>query len=183
MEEIWKDVEWFEWRYKISNYWRILSKNWIYRKFSYSRDWYSQLSLFNKKIQKWYLIHRMVADAFINNKENKKEVNHINWIKTDNRVENLEWVTHKENIIHSHKYLNRKSSKWIKRINYKYNWFIWWEHHSSKVVLQYSDNFEFIKKWDSLTIASKTLWIWIYWISKSCNKKIVKSWWFIWRYE
>jgi hypothetical protein len=73
--------------------------------------------LVGKKSVRTYC-HRIVAETFIHNPENKKEVNHKNGIKHDNRPENLEWVTPSENSIHAFRVLN-KSNKGEKQSQHK----------------------------------------------------------------
>jgi hypothetical protein len=65
------------------------------------RNGYLCVSLCHKGLCKSINVHRIIAETFIPNPYNKKQVNHINGIKTDNRVENLEWVSHSENMIHA----------------------------------------------------------------------------------
>lgn len=62
---------------------------------------YSEVNLYLQRVPHLKTIHRLVAETFLPNPFNKREVNHKNGIKTDNRIENLEWVTPSENIRHA----------------------------------------------------------------------------------
>ena len=115
MEEIFKSIPEYEGLYEISNLQNVKSLNRIIIRSNGqkvkikekilkpaigSRGYYSVV-LCNNIRQRTECIHILMAKTFISNPENKKEVNHINAITTDNRIENLEWVTHKENMTHA----------------------------------------------------------------------------------
>lgn len=87
----------------------VLEDGTIYGKFGrklkpiLSKNGYHKVAIFNngKRMEKY--VHRIVAECYLSNNENKPQVNHINGVKTENSVSNLEWVTCKENVIHSYK--------------------------------------------------------------------------------
>ena len=109
--EIWKEINGFE-NYQISNLGNLKSiKNnkEYYMALPINQDGYYQVALYKNGEQHNKLVHRLVAEAFIENTYNKKTVNHKNGIKTDNRVDNLEWATNKEQTQHSINVLNHKS--------------------------------------------------------------------------
>lgn len=95
--EEWRTIEEFK-NYKVSSLGRVRNDK-LKRDITLTlnRDGYYMAWLYDKERQKRCLVNRLVALAFIPNLENKPETDHINRIRTDNRVENLRWVTSQEN--------------------------------------------------------------------------------------
>lgn len=133
--EIWKDVLGYENLYKVSNLGNVKSLKRIVKRSLKgdllinekilkpgNKDGYMQVSLCNNGVKKNYKIHRLVAQAFIENKNNKPIINHIDGKRHNNKVENLEWCTQSENIVHAYKIGNKKpinSKAYNKNLCYK----------------------------------------------------------------
>lgn len=120
MEEVWKDISGYEGLYQVSNLGRVKSlKQWNGHKtidkehilkcyFKENKGYVSKIvSLSKNGERKEYRVHRLVAEAFIENKDNKPFINHIDGNSTNNIVTNLEWCTPKENVVHYYQYLRK----------------------------------------------------------------------------
>lgn len=165
--EIWKDIKGYEGLYQVSNMGRVKSlERVVFRGNGHGKrildekilklssiHGYLIAFLFNGSKRKNYRVHRLVAQAFIPNPENKPEIDHINTIRTDNRVENLRWVTKKENILNPLSLEHRSGEnhcRWGK-FNEKCP--------TSKPVIQLSLKGKPIKEWSCATEAQRVLGI------------------------
>ena len=162
MEEQWKDIKGYEGLYQVSNLGRIKSlshkvytkdkRGYNYQYFSKEKILrniknglgYVQVYLFKNGIGKIVLVHRIVALNFIENPENKKQVNHKDGDKSNPKLENLEWVTVSENGLHGYRQLGYKA--WHKGNLGK-------NTPTSKPVIQKNIIGKIIKEWDCMSDA------------------------------
>ena len=105
MIETWRDVKGYESVYQVSDLGRVRSlkygKERILKSIK-SGCGYFYVDLSQNKKAKKITVHRLVAQAFIKNPQNKRTVSHINGTKTDNKLSNLEWATYSETQKHSY---------------------------------------------------------------------------------
>lgn len=180
MEEIWKDIEGYEGLYQVSNMGNVRSlrfrktnKTNILKLSNDSRG-YQRICLFKDDKRKCYLVHRLVAQAFISNESNYAEVNHKDENPSNNRVENLEWCDAKYNVNYGTRTVRAKQ-----KIIYKNGI----EHHNSKPICQYTKEGELVKTWYSISDAHRELGFNMGSISMCANGKRQTCGGYIWKYE
>lgn len=184
--EIWKDIEGYNGKYQISNRGEVKSfSKWSNGKIlkggkTKGSPQYRYVALVNgsRREIKHYYIHKLVAEAFIENPRGLTEVNHIDGNALNNCAENLEWCTHKENMLNAmvRGALSAGQAKNKGKLN---------KH--SKAVLQFTRDGKLVKEWESVNQVMRETGIPASSISKCCNpekypyEKTVYG--YIWRYK
>lgn len=173
MEE-WKDIKNYP-DYMVSNQGRVKSLNFKRTgkeqvlRCCKGKDGYLAVKLYKNGKLKNFKVHRLVSEAFIPNTNNKPFIDHINTDKTDNRVENLRWVTSKEN---SNNPLTK--GKQVGKIGKL--------SPNHKPILQFTLDGEFIKKWDGAREIEREIGYYNNNISMCCSGKRKTAYGYIWRY-
>lgn len=169
LNEIWKDIPAFEGKYQASNYGRVRSLNYLRTgkeqilKLTKNKDGYLVVTLFKNGKRKCFLVHRLVWLTFHGEIPEGYEINHKSEVKTDNRLENLELVTRKENCNYGTR--NARLTKAL-----------------SKSVFQYDLEGNLINKWSSTSEVERQLGFYQGNISLCCRGKRKTCGGYIWRY-
>ena len=154
--EQWEKLDFTDGHYSVSNYGNVKNnKTGRILKPCLKKNGYLQIQIGKK----WFLIHRLLACAFVENPLNLKYVNHIDEIKTNNRANNLEWCTAKYNVNYG------KGSQ-----------------ARCHEVFQIAPDGSIIKKWNSLKSASQALGIKYQGISRVCHGKRATCGGYKWEY-
>lgn len=158
MQEIWKDVKCYEGIYQVSNLGRV--KNKLTKEIKKQSDngrGYKSVSLYNKGKGKTKYVHRIVAEVFIENIDNKPEVHHKDSDRSNNCSDNLLWVTSKENNNFSdHLIAMRNNPNWLKQRNSA----MAKAREKAIVINSYKTKFtkgDFVKVFDSLAEGAREL--------------------------
>ena len=128
---------------------------------------YEYVKLYRDAVGKTIRVHRIIAQTFIPNPDNKPQVNHINSNRHDNRVDNLEWVTQSENLIHAYRYGNLDPS-------------VSWGP-MQKEVAALDDNGKAVMRFESLSEAARQLGLNVSNICNACHGRIKKTGGYQWR--
>ena len=180
VNEIWRDIKDYP-NYMVSNLGRVkslcnnkTSKEKIIKPNKINSG-YLRVALYKNGNIKKYLIHRLVAEAFIDNPNKLPCIDHINANKTDNRICNLQWCSHKENMNNP-----LTIDKMSKNAHLKNKFGA--EHPLSKPIIQFTKNGEFIRKWDSAWDVLRELGINQGNICSCCKGKLKSAGGFKWQY-
>ena len=173
-----KEIPWFK-GYKVDSTWKVYScYKWWFLKQSITKQWYKQVWLSIEWKLKTLRVHRLVMLTF--RWKSPMCVNHIDWDKTNNKLDNLEYCSSSKNTQHAYDTGLIKKRKWLESHMY---WLYWKEHNKSKSIIQYSKDWEFIKIWDSGMDIKRELNISSSNIAQCCMWKHVKTaWWYKWKY-
>lgn len=178
MQEIWKDVVGYEGIYKVSNFGNVMSFQPNCKSAQcltpFDNGGYFRVTLIKNRKRTNHLVHRLVADAFIPNPENKEAVNHIDGCKTNNRVDNLEWVTKGENTRHAIK-IGLRSAYVPRGVNRP-------KRYRSRKVYQYDKDGNLIKEWNGAVDAANDLGLNPNCIYRCCAGKRATHGGFGWKY-
>lgn len=156
-----------------------------YLKQTINKFGYCQVTLQKNKYKKMFSVHRLVAEAFIPNPENKPQVNHIDSNRKNNYVENLEWVTPKENMQHAvknHRFDNMAKINSEKLKNNPLNGYIYANEITKKKVAQYDKENKLLNEYESISEASRKTGITITNISYCANGKRKSGGGYIWHF-
>lgn len=175
MEEIWKNIEWYQ-SYLVSNLGDIKSlKSWINLKFTESKSWHLSILLYNNNWKKRFSVHRIVANHYIEKIDWYDIVMHIVSNPKNNRADNLKWWTRSQNAKQAYSEWAIKPMVWMK-------WKYWKLHHKSKAVVQKSLDWIFMREWESVRQIQREIWFSQANVSKCCLWSYKQAYGFIWEY-